>query len=100
MKVKVEYNDLDSFTREEAVDRVKHLFGKSASIEVLPDSSSVEDILRYALAQMIGYSQLCIFNDEPYEYTEKIEVLKKQVLVSVESHLNSIILANECKFKE
>ena len=100
MKVKVEYNDLDSFTREEAIDRVKHLFGKSASIEVLPDTSAIDDILRYALAQMIGYDQLCLLNDEPYEYAERIQVLKKKVLSRVESSLNSIILANECKFKE
>lgn len=100
MKVKIQYNDVDSFTREEIIDRVKHLLGHSASIEVLPDSSSVEDILRFALAQLVGYEQVCLMNDSPFTYKEKIGVLKKQILATVESHLNSIILNNECKFKE
>lgn len=100
MKVKIEFNDINSFTREEAIDRVKQFLGKSTSIEVLPDTSSVEDILRFALSQMLGYEQLCILNDSPYEYADKIEILKKKILSSVESHLNSIILANEAKFDE
>lgn len=100
MKVKLEFTDIDSFTKEEAIERVKHLLGVSASVEVLPDSSSIEDILRFALSQLVGYEQVCLFNDSPYEYQEKIGILKKQILAKVESHLNSIILSNECKFRE
>lgn len=100
MKVKIEFSDITSFTREEAIDKVKRLVGKSASIEVLPDTFSVEDILRFALEQYVGYDQLCILNDDIYEYKEKVELLKKRVLAVVESHIESILRANESKFDE
>ncbi len=101
MRVKVQFNDINSFTKEEAIDRVKHLLGKSVNIEVLPETDTVTDILRFALTQMVGYEQICLLNDSyPHEYKDKITLLKKEVLASVESELNSVILANECKFEE
>ncbi len=100
MKIKIEYSDIDSITREEAIDRVKHALGKSVSIEVHPESNAVVDILRFALSQMISYEQVCLFNDEPDQYAEKVKTLRNEVLARVLVELNSVILANECKFTE
>lgn len=100
MKVNVEFSDLDSFTREEAIDRIKTILGKSITVEVHPETNSVEDILRFVLQQLIGYDQLCLLHDSSYNYNSKIILLKEQVMSKIEDELNSIIHANECKFKE
>ena len=100
MKVKIELNDIASFTKEEAIDRVKTLLGKSANVNVYPESDETMDVLRFALIQLVGYNQLCILNDSPYEYDAKIKLLKKEILAKVEDELDSVILANECKFNE
>lgn len=100
VKIKIELNDIASFTKEEAIDRIKTLLGKSASVSAHPESTDTLDVLRFALIQMIGYEQLCILNDSPYEYKNKIKLLKKEILAMVESELDSVILANECKFNE
>ena len=100
MKVKLEFSDLHSFTREEAIDRMKTLLGKSTTVEVYPETNTVEDTLRFVLQQMIGYDQLCLLHDSSYSYDKKIIHLKEEVLARIEDELNSIIHANECKFKE
>lgn len=100
MKVNVEFSDLDSFTREEAIDRIKTLLGKSVTVEVHPETNAVDDILRFVLQQIIGYDQLCLLHDSSYNYDKKIILLKEEVMAKVEDELNSIIHANECKFKE
>jgi hypothetical protein len=100
MRIKIELNDIASFTKEEAIDRIKTLLGKSADVSAHPESDETMDVLRFALIQLVGYNQLCILNDSPYEYDAKIRLLKKEILAKVESELDSVILANECKFNE
>jgi len=100
MRVNINITDFDSFTREESIERYKSILGKSADISVYPETDDVRDILRFALQQMIGYEQLCILNDSPYEYKQKIEVLHKEILARVDKELGSIIVANEIKFGE
>jgi hypothetical protein len=100
MKVKIELTDIDSFTREESIEKYKSILGKSVDISVYPETDSVWDILRFALQQIVGYEQVCILNDSPYEYKQKIEVLHKEILARVDKELTSIILANEIKFGE
>ena len=100
MKIKINLTDIDSFTREEAIEKYKHILWKSVDVSVYPETDDVMDILRFALQQMIGYEQLCILNDSPYEYKEKIEVLHKEILANIDIELWSIIMANEIKFGE
>jgi len=100
MRVNINITDFDSFTREESIERYKSILGKSADISVYPETDDVRDILRFALQQMAGYQQLCILNDSPYEYKQKIEILHKEILASVDKELKSIILANEIRFRE
>jgi hypothetical protein len=100
MKIKLEFSDLHSFTREEAIDRMKTLLGKSTTVEVLPETNSVEDMLRFVLQQMIGYDQLCLLHDSSYNYDKQVLHLKEEVLARVENELDSIVKANECKFNE
>ena len=98
MKLKIELTDIDSFTREEAIDRYKTILGKSVDISVYPETDDIQDILRFALQQMVGYQQLVLLNDSPYEYKQKIEVLHKEILARIDTELKSIIVANELKF--
>lgn len=100
MKIKIELNDIASYTKEEAIDRIKSLLGRSAQVAAHPESTETLDVLRFALINMIGYKQLCLLSDSPYEYKDKIKILKKEILAAVESELDSVILANECKFNE
>jgi len=100
MRVNINITDFDSFTREESIERYKSILGKSADISVYPETDDVRDILRFALQQLIGYEQLCILNDSPYEYKNKIEILHKEILARVDKELTSIIVANEIKFGE
>jgi hypothetical protein len=100
MKVQIQLTDLDSFTREEAIEKFKSTLGKSVDISVYPETDDVRDILRFALQQMVGYDQLCLLNDSPYEYKQKIEVLHKEIMSQISKELSSIIVANEIKFGE
>jgi hypothetical protein len=100
MKVKIELTDIDSFTREESIDRYKNILGKSIDVSIYPDTDNTQDILRFALQQMIGYHQLGILIDSPYEYKQKIEALHKEILACVDRELTSIIVANELKYEE
>lgn len=100
MKVQIELNDIDSFTREESIEKFKHLLGKSINIQVLPDSYDIKSILRFALQQMVGYEQLCLLNDDPYNYKSKIESLQSRILGEVNKELLAIIVANEIKYGE
>lgn len=100
MKVKIELNDITSFTREEVVERIKHLLGDTAEVSVYPATNKNIDILRFALQQLISYDQLCILNDEPYQYKAKVQILKKELLAKVSDELDSVIQANEDKYNE
>lgn len=100
MRVTINITDIDSFTREESIEKYKSILGKSADISVYPETDEVVDILRFALQQMVGYQQLCLLNDSPYEYKQKVEVLQKEILARVNRELHSIIVANEIKFGE
>lgn len=100
MKIKVEFSDLHSLTREEAIDRVKTVLGKTATVEVHPETNTTEDILRFVLQQLIGYDQLCLLHDSEYSYEAKLARLKENVLSTIESELDSVIEANECRFRE
>lgn len=100
MRVTINITDIDSFTREEAIEKYRSMFGRSADVSVYPETDEIIDILRFALQQMVGYEQLCLLNDSPYEYKSKLEVLEKEILARVSKELHSIIVANEIKYGE
>lgn len=100
MKVNINLTDIDSFTREESIEKYKSILGKSVEISIYPETDNVLDILRFALQQIVGYEQLCLLNDSPYDYKQKIDILHKEVLARIDKELTSIIIANEIKFGE
>ncbi len=100
MNINISLKDIDSFTREEAVERVKSKLGHSIEVSVYPDSDDPIDILRFALQQIVGYDQLCLLMDSPYEYKDKISILQQNILKLVARELSSIILVNEIKHGE
>ena len=49
MNVRVTYKDNESYTLEEAVAKARNIFGTSAKVEVLPEDTSIDAFLFYAM---------------------------------------------------
>lgn len=97
MKVLLKYHDHESFTVDEIIRQAKHNYGSNVAIEVYPESNNAEDILYFAIQQIISHEQISLLFDSKSSYHVDIKKLRSEVLYRIEQVLNEVILDNETK---
>lgn len=97
MKVKIEYFDHHSLLKEEIAENAKRLFGNSAYVETYPETNNSEDMLYYAIHQLITAEQLNLLYDSSTAYNISIKKLRAEILSKMEEILNQVIIDNETK---
>lgn len=97
MQVTIKYLDNSSFTKEEAVRRAVHNYGKFASVEVYPDSTNAHDFLYFAVQQMITHEQLSLLFDKNSDYNSGIDRLRKETLYKIAEIVDTVLIDNESK---
>lgn len=97
MKVKLTFNDTQSFTMDEVIRQAKHNYGSGVSVEILPESSTTGDILYFALQQMIVHKQLSLLYDTKSSYQHDIQKLRQEIIFKVTETLDEVIMDNEAR---
>lgn len=97
MKVKITYNDTESFTVEEVVKQAVHNYGKLAQVEVMPESTMAYDHIYFGLQQLITHEQLSILFEKGSNYQLDLKKLREQVLYKVTEIIDQVIVDNESK---
>ena len=97
MKVTITYHDNDSFTIEEVVKQAVHNYGKTAQIEIMPESTMAYDHIYFGLQQLITHEQLSLLYDKDTAYQQDIKKLRESVLYKVTEIIDQVIIDNESK---
>jgi len=93
MKVRVTYEDSESYTIEEAVSKAQTVFGGQAKVEVLPLDPSLESFLHYTVQALVTPGQL----EEFFDGENNLTTVRQAALKKVESMINRVIIENEEK---
>jgi hypothetical protein len=97
MKVTITYHDNESFTIEEVVKQAVHNYGRTAQVEVMPESTLAYDHIYFGLQQLITHEQLSILFEENNKYQQDIRKLREEVLYKVTEIIDQVIIDNESK---
>lgn len=99
MRVELTYIDNESLVIDEVVKNAKRMYGPGVSVKVLPESNIPNDMLYFALQQIITHEQLSLFyNSGSREaYKQDMKKLRGDILFRVEQVLDTVILDNENK---
>ena len=97
MKVTITYHDNDSFTVEEVVKQAMHNYGKSAQVEIMPESTMAYDLIYFGLQQLITHEQLSLLFDKDTAYQSDLKKLRDNVLYKVTEIIDQVIIDNESK---
>lgn len=100
MRVKIEIDDKEAFTIEDAKKMYSTPFS-DAKVEVLPDSNDPKDFIYFGIQNLYTIDQLDIFYEYyPYLYDENLSVLKQRILKEVSSIIDQVFRDNELKVRE
>ena len=97
MKVTITYHDNDSFTVEEVVKQAVHNYGKTAQIDIMPESIMAYDHIYFGLQQLITHEQLSLLYDKDTAYQQDIKKLRESVLYKITEIIDQVIIDNESK---
>lgn len=97
MKVTITYHDNESLTVEEVVRQATHNYGKSAKVEIEPESWIAYDAIYFGLQQLITHEQLSLLYDRGSNYQQDLKKLRSDVLYKVQELLDQVIIDNESK---
>ena len=97
MKVTITYHDNESFTMEEVVKQAVHNYGKSAKVEVMPESTIAYDLIYFGLQQLLTHEQLSLFYSKSDSYQHDVKELRSDVLYKVQEIIDQVIIDNESK---
>ncbi len=97
MQVILTYNDTDSLTIEEVKRQAKENYGDGVKLEVRPISSAPNDLIYFAIQQMITQKQLSLLFDSSSPYNLGMSGLRKEILLNLTEILDQVILDNEAK---
>ena len=98
MKVRVTYIDNDSFSKEEATEQAKHIFGSNVEVETLPNNSGATAFIAHGIRTLISMRQLNEYFDGAYQ--ERKPIIRQEALAILEDILDSVLEANEAKLLE
>jgi hypothetical protein len=99
MKVTITYHDHDSFTVEEVVKQAIHNYGKTAQVDVMPETTLAYDHIYFGVQQLVTHEQLSIWYDKHAVYQHDIKALRQRVLYKITELLDQAILDNEAKLE-
>jgi SAM-dependent MidA family methyltransferase len=97
MKVTITYRDNDSFTVEEVVRQAVHNYGKSAHIEVMPESTQAYDLIYFGLQQLMTHEQLGLIYNSGDSYQQDLKRLRSDILYKLEEIVDQAIIDTESK---
>ena len=97
MKVQITYHDNESLTVEEVVSFAVKNYGKSAQINITPESTMAYDHIYFGLQQLITHEQLSLLYDKNGAYQHDLKKLREQVLYKVTEIVDQVIIDNEAK---
>jgi len=97
MKVQITYHDNESFTMEEVVKQAMHNYGKTAVVEITPESSLAYDHIYFGLQQLITHEQLSLLFDKDTAYQQDLKKLRESVLYKITEIIDQVIIDNESK---
>lgn len=97
MKVTITYHDNESFTMEEVVKLAVHNYGKSAVIEVSPESTLAYDHIYFGLQQLLTHEQLSLIYDNGTSYQQDLKKLREQIMYKLSEIVDQVIIDNEAK---
>jgi hypothetical protein len=97
MKVTITYRDNDSFTVEEVVRQAVHNYGKSAHIEIMPESTKAYDLIYFGLQQLMTHEQLGLIYNSGSSYQHDIKRLRSDILYKLEEIVDQVLIDTEAK---
>ena len=97
MKVSITYHDNESFTIEEVVKQAVHNYGKTAIVEVMPESTLAYDHIYFGLQQLVTHEQLSLLFERNANYQKDIRKLREEVFYKVTEIIDQVIIDNESK---
>ena len=101
MRIRLTFDDIESFTAEEAKAINKNIYGNNCITEVLPDSDFPEAHIRFGIQELVVPSIIDLwYSHEDAIYTEKLEYIKFDMLDKVEEIINRVITNTEKKLSE
>lgn len=99
MQVIVKYHDIDSFLIEEVQKQAKNNYGKTASVEVLPDSNTPLDFIHFGIQRYITGKHLSLLYDSGSTYQQDLENLRAETMFKLGEILDEVIMENESKIQ-
>ena len=81
MKVTITYHDNQSFTVEEVVKLATDNYGKTAQVEVMPESTMAYDHIYFGLQQLITHEQLSLLFERDASYQQDIKNYDKKYFI-------------------
>ena len=98
-KVKIQYVDQSSLSKQEIISQNKTVFGDTCSVTVLPDSDKPRDLIKFAIEELITTKQITSFYDlSDREYSAVLQVLEVEVFNLAGTIVQEVIKENEDKF--
>lgn len=97
MKVTITYHDNQSFTVEEVVKLATDNYGRTAQVEVMPESTMAYDHIYFGLQQLVTHEQLSLLFERDARYQQDIKRLREEVLYKVTEIIDQVIIDNESK---
>ena len=82
---------------EEVVKQAVHNYGKTAQIEIMPESTMAYDHIYFGLQQLITHEQLSLLYDKDTAYQQDIRKLRESVLYKITEIIDQVIIDNESK---
>jgi hypothetical protein len=82
---------------EEVVKQAVHNYGKSAKVEVMPESTIAYDLIYFGLQQLLTHEQLSLFYSKSDSYQHDVKELRSDVLYKVQEIIDQVIIDNESK---
>ena len=101
MRIRLTFDDDESFTAEEAKAVNRNIYGKNCITEVLPDSNFPEAHIRYGIQEIIVPDIIDLwYAHEDAIYEEKLTNIKLDMLDKLEDIVLRVILKTEKKLSE
>lgn len=97
MHVTIKYHDDTSLTKEEILRQSYHNYGKSAEVEIMPDSTKPHDMIYHGIQAIITHDQISMFYDNKVDYQKNIQKLRNETLYKIQEILDQVIIDNEVK---
>lgn len=97
MKVNVTYFDNDALSIEEIVRHAEATYGKTARVDVAPESTLAYDHIYFGAWQLLTHRQISAFFAKGDSYPMELQKLREEVLSKIAEIVDQVIIDNESK---